>query len=987
MQQGISVSNFRDSDETFRPYGMNSNPLVVCGMFESTISIMQNSRETQKDATFYVIEGGTQPLLGRTTAVEMGVLVLGLPSTQPVEVNQLWKGERHQFPKIPGIKLKISLDDKVVPVIQHARRPPIALLSRVEEKLTSLEKMDIIEPVSEFSPWVSPLVVIVKDNGDLRLCVDMRQANRAIQRECYMMPTFEDFLPQLSEARFFTRLDIKEAFHQLELDESSRHITTFITHKGLFRYKRLMFGMSCAPELFQRVLEQILACCENVVNYLDDILIFGSTLEEHNAALERVLSTLKEKNVLLNHKKCQFAVTEVEFVGHHLSSEGIRPLENKLSTLQSFRPPENVEELRSFLGLANYVGRFLPDLGTVTAPMRGLLRSNTRFEWGQHHQESFEALKSLISNVKTLSYFDNSLRTRLIVDASPFALGCVLVQFKSDHDDSEPRIISYASKCLSDSEKRYCQTEKEALAIVWAVERFSVYLIGRNFELETDHKALETIFSPTSKPCARIERWVLRLQSFTFNVKYRKGSTNIADPFSRLVQNAVNEEFDGDNNFLVLNIVSSAAIDTNEIEDVSQNDHEFGLLRDCLQTDVWKHSEVKPYEVFKHELGFVGDVLVRGTKLVVPKQLRKRMMDLAHEGHPGETVMKRRLRERVWWPGIDKEVVQYVQRCEGCRLVSLPERPEPMQRRQLPSNPWIDVAIDYLGPMPSGEYLLVIIDYYSRYKEVEIMTRITAKDTISRLDRIFTRLGYPVTITLDNARQFASDEFDQYCKARGITLNFTTPYWPQENGLVERQNRSLLKRLQISHGLKRDWKADLQDYLMMYYTSPHSITGKTPTEMMCGRTIRSKIPSLSDLQHCPRFSDVADRDRILKEKGRETADNARHSKQSNLETGDSVLMKNVLPGNKLTSNFAANEYTVVDKKGSRVTVEDSTSGKTYQRNSSHLKKVIKATEVPKEQQLTENYVRRHMDTMLPQTEQKQLRFYPGLPDTFRDFTM
>lgn len=293
-----------------------------------------------------------------------------------------------------------------------------------------------------------------------------------------------------------------------------------------------MFGISCAPEMFQRVMEQILSECENVVNFIDDIMIFGADEQEHDRALEKVLSVLKNRNVLLNHDKCIYKVTEIEFLGHLLTPDGIRPANNKIDALQKFREPRTPEEARSFLGLVTYVGRFLPNLATKTAPLRQLICNESRFIWEAKHQRCFEELKEMIANVNTLSYFDNKLRTRVIADASPVALGAVLVQFKNESDD-EPRIISYASKSLTNTEKRYCQTEKEALALVWSVEKFAVYLIGRNFELETDHKPLEIIFAPNSTPCARIERWVLRLQSFKFTVKYRKG--NVADSLSRLV--------------------------------------------------------------------------------------------------------------------------------------------------------------------------------------------------------------------------------------------------------------------------------------------------------------------------------------------------------------------------------------------------------------------------------------------------------------------
>lgn len=938
--QGVSVSDMRtDSRVNFRAYG-HTDPLKVSRVFEASIAVGDNGERAKTMATFYVVEGGQQPLLGRATAKVLGVLVLGLPSTRPPELYQMSCEQKRPFPKIKGVKVVIPIDPTVSPVAQHARRPPLALLDKIECKIDSLLASDIIEPVEEYSPWVSPLVAVLKDNGEIRLCVDMRRANLAIKRESHLMPTFEDFLPRLKEARVFSRLDIKDAFHQLELDESCRQITTFISHKGMFRYKRLMFGLSNASEVFQKIVEQMLAGCPNAMNYIDDILVYGKNEEEHDAALAKVMDKLKAKNVLLNHKKCIFRVSEVVFLGHHISGTGIRPAEEKLSALKSFRAPQTVEELRSFLGLVTYVGRFLPDLATATAALRKLTHAGEKFRWEQEHENAFQKVKRLICDLKTLRYFDNKLRTRVIADASPVGLGAVLVQFTDYRNDSEVRVIGYASKSLSPTEKRYCQTEKEALALVWAVERFSVYLLGRHFELETDHKPLEIIFSPSSSPCPRIERWVLRLQAYRFAVKYRKGSSNIADPFSRLCTLDEGVDFDSDSKFLVLAIAESAAIDTNELERASQGDGELAAVRECVRSGVWNQPDAKPYERFQGELGVLGEsLLVRGSKLVVPRALRPRMLDLGHEGHPGETVMKRRLRDRVWWPNMDGDIVKHVTGCEGCRLIGLPSKPEPMCRRELPTKPWVDVAIDFLGPLPSGEYLLVIVDYYSRYKEIEVMKHITAEETTKRLHRIFTRLGFPVTITLDNGRQFVSTHFDHYCKQHGISLNYSTPYWPQENGLVERQNRSLIKRLQISHALGRDWKEDLAGYLLMYYTTPHSTTGKTPTELCYGRTIRSKIPSLIDVESTPNDEDFRERDRLLKQKGKELEDKKRHARPSDLQPGDTVLMKNVLPGNKLTTAYSPKEHVVLSKEGGRVTVQDKESRKVYKRNVTHLKRV------------------------------------------------
>ncbi|XP_058840195.1 uncharacterized protein LOC131695716 [Topomyia yanbarensis] len=598
---GAKIWNqLKNCDEVFLPYGENAKPLTLLGKFDTTVSINDAGRIFEKDATFYVVKGGQQCLLGRVTATDLGVLVIGLPSTHGV--NTITPTGVQPFPKIKGVQVKIPIDGTVPPVCQQPRRPPIALMTKIEDKLNSLLASEIIERVEGGCPWVSPLVTVVKDNGDLRLCVDMRRANVAIIRERHIMPTIEDFLPRFTSAKWFSRLDVKEAFYQVELDSESRYITTFITHMGLFRYQRLMYGVACAPELFQRILEQILSpFSKNVVNFIDDILIFASTEKEHDEVLHAVLSTMNEYGILLNQSKCVFKVAQLEFLGHVVSSDGIYPSNNKVEALQRFRAPTTAEEVRSFLGLVTYIGRFLPNLATITAPLRELTHAGVNFAWGCEQRTSFAKLKDMIGNVHHLRFFDNSMRTRVVADASPVALGAVLLQFEGPTDDI-PRPIAYASKSLTATEKRYCQTEKEALALVWSVERFSIYLIGRKFELETDHKPLEAIFKPTSTPCARIERWVLRLQSFSFVVKYRKGISNVADPLSRLVEEQEPEEFDAESKFMVLTVLESAAIDVQLLEDMSSTDATLEAVKQCLQTGCWDAQQVKSFAPFKNEL-------------------------------------------------------------------------------------------------------------------------------------------------------------------------------------------------------------------------------------------------------------------------------------------------------------------------------------------------------------------------------------------------
>lgn len=698
-----------------------------------------------------------------------------------------------------------------------------------------------------------------------------------------------------------------------------------------------MFGIVCAPEMFQRILEMILSGCENCYNYMDDIVIYGRTKEELKLCEEKVLVRLKEYNVVLNDEKCIYCVSSIKFLGHTLSGEGITTTNDKIESISMFRQPKTMEEVRSFLGLVTYVGKFIPDLATTTESLRNLTKKDVPFEWKQEHSQAFDQLKSQLTGPMVLGYYSVNDKTQLYADASPVGLGAVLVQFK----DLEPRIISYASKSLSETEKRYCQTEKEALALVWAVERFHFYLFGRHFELITDHKPLEVIFSPKSKPCARIERWVLRLQSYRYKIIHRAGKNNIADPLSRLVSfEPTNTSFDEANEEYVNTVMTFSvpvAINLTEIKSLSELDETIVAVKTALYSNEWTEI-TKPFKPFETELCMVDHILLRNNKIVIPEKLRIRTLELAHEGHPGIAKMKQRLRTKVWWPKIDSDAETYVKKCRGCTMVLAPPPPEPLRRKELPSKPWQHIAIDFLGPLPSGDTLFVIVDYYSRYIEVEIMRKTDAAVTICRLEIIFARFGNPESITADNGPPFNSNEFKRFCTLNNIELVNTIPYWPQQNGEVERQNRSIVKRLKISQNEKRDWKKDLLDFLVMYRSTPHSTTQKTPSELLLGRTIRDKLPSIE--QSIGIDDEVRDKDKLEKEKGKEYADKRRHAKQSEIRVDDVVWLKQVEKTNKLGPTFVPIPYKVIERKGSEVVVEGVESAVRYRRNVSHVVKVV-----------------------------------------------
>lgn len=925
----ICSKQIKEPNKTLLAYG-SKTPLYVMGSFEAVIKANGKVERT----TIYVVENGSRDLLGKQTAMRLGVLKLG------IRINQINHEPNKPFPKFKDVLVDIPINEGIKPVIQPYRKIPIPLEEKIDKKVQELLDLDIIEEVHEPSTWISPIVPILKDNNDIRICLDMRRANAAILKENHPLPCMEKLLPKIRKAQYFTKLDIKNAFHQVELHPNSRHLTTFITSRGLYRYKRLMFGIACAPELFQKILEKMLIKCEGIINFIDDILIWGSSEEEHDLRLSKVLEVLRENNVLLNEDKCTYKVTEVNFLGHVLTPVGVKPLPKYINSIQEFRVPKTIEELQSLLGLANYINKWMPKLATITEPLKKLLREKlgkkARIEkyWTDKQQEAFERLKKKLTNIESLGYYDVKDKTHVIADASPVGLGAVLVQT----DRNGPRIIAYGNRTLTECERRYSQTEKEALALVWAVEHFNIFLFGKDFELITDHKPLEFLFSPKSKPCARVERWVLRLQAYRYNIKYKPGKSNIADPLSRLCKDYDRIPVGNDYVHQILQLAIPQAVSVHDIIKSSESDIEITNVKKGIYNNQWDES-VKNYKLFEDELCFYENVLLRGNKIVIPQTLRKQVLDAAHEGHPGIVAMKGRLRSKVWWPRIDTDVERLVRSCKGCTLVGLPNPPTAMKRRELPIEPWMDVAMDILGPLPNSDYLLVVIDYYSRYKEVKIIRTTTSTQIIKILKEIFSRLGYPVSITADNGRQFVSEEFKAFCRECNIKLFSTVPYWPQMNGEVERQNRDIIKRLKINQTDKKDIKETLYEYLMMYNSTPHSVTGKTPSELFFKRQNRDKIPMLKNINEREDDSEVRDRDRLQKEKGKEYADRKRRAEDSEITEGDKVYVKEMEKTNKLTLNFNPTPHVVEKSVGGDTTVRNEETGKSLRRNVVHLKKV------------------------------------------------
>ena len=695
-------------------------------------------------------------------------------------------------------------------------------------------------PDKQPTPWVSPIVAVPKKDGAVRICVDMRQANAAIKRVRHPIPTVEDISLELNGAKYFSKLDLSQAYHQLELHEDSRYITTFTTHVGLFRYKRLNYGTNAAAELFQHTLQQQLQRLSGVRNIADDIIDYGQTRDEHDIALDRCLQRLYNRGFRLNNSKCRFLSNSLDFFGQVFSEAGIQPDPKRVTDLLNAPRPQNVHEVRSLLGMANYSCKYIANFATITTPLRELTKKNAKFEWNETHQTAFDQLTSALTSAQCMAYFDMQKDTFVTVDASPVGLSAILFQRTPGQDDD--KVISYASRALTAVETRYSQTEKEALAIVWGIEHFHLYLYGKEFTLITDHKPLEVIYGSKS---AKYQLY--RTMAFTFNVVYKPGATNPADYLSQhLIQSShkqqhLTEEYV---NFIASNSIPKT-MTMDEIITATNSDRSLQGLRAAIKINKWDYDIVKPYKKIKDELTVTSQgVVLCGTRIVIPQSLQQRAIDIAHDTHLGLSKTKALLREKIWFPNIDQQVKKTLEECISCQAVGRLPPPEPLGKTKMPKGPWEVAHTDFYGPLPTGEYLLVVIDRYSRFPEIEIVRSTKASTVIPKLDKIFATHGLPTVLKSDNGPPYNSKEYTRYLEALGIRPEFSTPHWPQGNAEAERFMQPLGKALKTAQVQGCPWQQELNQFLLQYRTAPHSTTGVPPSELLFNRTVKGKLPIL-----------------------------------------------------------------------------------------------------------------------------------------------
>ena len=827
------------------------------------IEVEVTHNEQKKQMNLLVVAGDGPSLLGRDWLSHIRLDWSTLNRIQSTATsacqeildqhNALFKDE---LGTVKNTTAKFNIDPQVKPKFFKARPVPYALHPKVEAQLDKLEAAGIIRPV-QFSQWAAPIVPVLKRDGSIRICGDYKvTVNLAAKTDTYPLPKIEDLFASLSGGKLFSKVDLASAYQQIPLDEQSKEFTTINTPKGLYCYNRLPFGVASAPSIFQRTMESILQGINHVCVYLDDILITGATEKEHLQNLDKVLTRLESAGIRLKRDKCVFLLPAVEYLGHKISGQGLQPTDEKIQAIKSAPAPQDVTQLKSFLGLINYYSKFLPNLSNTLAPLYRLLQKNTRWCWESEQRKAFQQAKESLTSDCVLVHFDPAKQLILACDASPYGIGAVL---SHRMDDGKDKPIAFSSRTLAPAEKKYSQLEKEGLAVIFGVKKFRQYLLGRSFTIVSDHKPLQYLFNESrvtpTLASACIQRWSWTLGAYHYNIEYKPGQHNgNADMLSRLPlpETPTDIPMPGET-ILVIDMLLSLPVTVEQIRQWTTHDPILSRVRALVQQG-WQDTDdvaLKPFQRRKYELSIHDGCLLWGSRVVVPPQGRDKVKQELHEGHPGATRMKALARSFVWWPQIDQDLEELVKRCDDCQRFRNQPPVVPLQPWEWPEKPWIRVHADYAGPF-LGRQFLILVDAHSKWMEVKVVNNATSAVTIDRMRSIFATHGIPEMLVTDNGTVFTSEEFNSFTKQNGIRHVTSAPYHPSSNGLAERAVQTFKSFMKKS--TSGSIKARVSRFLMQYRITPQTTTGISPAEMMMGRRPRSRldllIPNLATkMQH------------------------------------------------------------------------------------------------------------------------------------------
>ena len=777
----------------------------------------------------------------------------------------------------------------------------------------------VIEPAR--SPFAAPVVLVQKKCGELRFCVDFRGLNAITVRDAYPLPRIDDTLDSLRGNEFYSVLDLLSGFWQIPVRDSDKFKTAFVTPGGQYQFRVMPFGLTNAPATLQRLMDKVLAglTWSQCVVYMDDIIVFGKTLDEHNANLDRVLTCIEQAKLKLKVSKCQFARREVIYLGHKVSSAGISTDPAKVEAICNAPVPDSKIKVRRFVAMANYYKRFVVKFNEIAAPLYKLTSKKVRFEWTAEAQAAFEQLKSALTTAPVLASPDFSQPFIIKCDASGESIGAVLMQ------NGHP--IAYASKSLNKAQANYSATEREALAVVWTTRHFKHYVYGRKIIVHSDCKPLADTRS-NKEPDGQLGRLMLKLQPLDIVIEYVRGQNNeVADCLSRLHSNAICVE----------------PIDWREKQ---REDGELAQVIEAVEAG--RRPAGTSFNRYQQQLRVVDGVLHHRGQVVLPVKMRVEFANDWHAqyGHESAFKMLKRFKSSYFWPHMSRDLRLLVRTCDTCQRVKY-ARPivapighiADLSVPEL-AKPFALVSYDFMGPFRTStsgnRYVIVAVDYFTKWVEAAAVKDCSAVTTARfMLDNIIYRHGVPASVIADQAQNFESKIVAELCRLYKIRKLRSSPYHAEGNGAVERENRSI-KELLRSYTLdsQADWDQRIPSIINARNTTRHESTGQTPFEMVYGRpflaTERRPVdfaelnsPSSSDFISSIKATRAMIEQAALKrlEKARrhqERQAKRRETGAREIAIGDSVLVSNEATHMGSTKKLEAlytGLYEVIGKRG------------------------------------------------------------------------
>ena len=683
------------------------------------------------------------------------------------------------------------------------------------------------------SPYAAPVTLPDKKDGTKRLAIDYRRLNSKTISDKTPIPLIADIIDRFRGAKYFSKLDFASGFWQVPIHPDDIHKTAFVTTDGHFEWTVLPFGLKNSPATFHRVVRKILSDLINngVLSYLDDIIIYASTEDEHHSFLREVFKRLSAHNARLKRQKCEFFRTEIEFLGHLINGTEVKPPPAKVNAITGYPAPKDQKELQRFMGLLNYLREYIPDFSIIAEPLTYLLKKDREYIWTSTQQQSFDEFKRLLSSTPVRNIYDPHKDIELHCDASTVGLAGILLQ------DGHP--IGYYSRKLIDAETRYFPTELECLAVVDSIKFFRIYLEGTQFKIVTDHKALKWLinFESTKK---RLYRWSQYLSLYTFDVLHRAGSRmQHVDALSRapaclyidietIKERQQQDSNSGQQYTPVVKVITNASQITDTVPDQLPTDDVSNRL---------------PYTVNNTELQKVHRF---GKEVILlPPSLVLKLLTEVHDnsGHPGTRKVYNQIKRKYFWPNMYQDIQQFIKSCHSCQLVKTASHSTfgKLQPLPTPEHPLELISMDTMvlgssAAKSKAKYLQVILDHHSRYVWAKPTPTNTAEAAISALQDVVRIIGTPQRILTDNGTNFKSRKFLKFLSQHNIKRTNCTPYHPQCNGASEKVNDTIAKGLRIetlSHP-RHKWSTLVPIVVNNYNNTIHDITGFTPSYLLLG---------------------------------------------------------------------------------------------------------------------------------------------------------